>query len=482
MTSKVKYVSAVLILLFSAFLMFQNVDVKIDRKEQHLTYNTQVHDNNLSIDGQNFSSKLPVIHITTGGQSIPGVPKDGEAVANMQNETIEANIEIFDREGTLHTLQQNPDVQSTAQIRVRGNTSRLFDKVGYLLKFVDEKGEEEDLPVMGMEKAHTWVLHGPYLDKTLMRNYMWYNLSNQIMEWAPEVRYCEVFLDGTYQGVYVMTEQISVGEGRIDISKYDERMDASSYIICVDRPSVNDTNYLNNFTRYIKRMSYRMEVKYPGESKLTPEISEYICKDFSKFEKALYSYDYNSEQYGYQQYIDVDSFVNYVIINEVTQNTDAGIFSTYLYKDITGKLKMCVWDFNNSVDNYTEYQKPPTGFFMQNRTWFFMLMKDEAFVEKVIKRYKELRTGILSDDSVSSYIKNVEYYLGNAIDRNFKVWGDSFLPEKELLEGEARGIGSYEQAVEQYQKRLYERMYWMDEHIEDLYSYSNESVNKKFHD
>jgi len=52
------------------------------------------------------------------------------------------------------------------------------------------------------------VLHGPFLDKTLMRNYMWYNLSGQIMEWAPDVRFCEVFLNGGYQGVYVMEEQI----------------------------------------------------------------------------------------------------------------------------------------------------------------------------------------------------------------------------------------------------------------------------------
>ena len=133
---------------------------------------------------------------------------------------------------------------------------------------------------MGMERDSTWVLHGPYLDKTLMRNYMWYNLSGQIMEWAPDVRFCEVFINQEYQGVYVMTEQISVGEGRIEVSKYDGKAGVSSYIVCADRESINDVQYLDNFTSYAKRINGRLEIKYPGTSKLTPELTEYIGRDF----------------------------------------------------------------------------------------------------------------------------------------------------------------------------------------------------------
>ena len=174
--------------------------------------------------------------------------------------------------------------------------------------------------------------------------------------------------------------------------------------------------------------------------------------------------------------------MDYYIINEVTQNTDAGIYSTYFYKDITGKLKMSVWDFNNCCDNYMEYQQSMAGFFMQNRTWFFMLSKDEKFTEKVIDRYRQLRKGILSDDNVKTYMAEVQEYLGCAIDRNFQVWGYTFEAQNDLLQGEGRQIGSYEEAVEQYEKRLVSRMGWLDKHIDALYSYSHESVNKKFND
>lgn len=469
-----------MLLLLAALLLSRHIDPEKQRYQQHLSYNTQVEDTSLSIDEDTFSSHLPVVSIETGGVVIPGRPEQGQHVKDIENSFIQADMRIYDREGELNKLSSQPVLESKINIRVRGNSSRTFDKVGYLFKFTDDAGMERKLEVMGMEKDSTWVLHGPYLDKTLMRNYMWYNLAGQIMEWAPDVRYCEVFLDHEYQGLYVMAEQISMGEGRIEMTKYDGKSNISSYIVCADRESVNDVQYLDNFTSYALRINGKLEVKYPGASRITPELTEYISRDFSRFEKALYSFDYDTARYGYQNYVDVDSFVDYFIINEVTQNTDAGLYSTYFYKDVSGKLKMCVWDFNNCCDNYIEDQTPMAGFFMQNRPWYFMLCKDEAFMEKVITRYHQLRKGILSEEAVESYIAGVQSYLGPAIERNFEKWGYSFLPEKDLLYEDERKIGSYEAAVEQYETRLVRRMRWMDEHIEDLRSYSHESINKKF--
>lgn len=469
-----------MLLLLAALLLSRHIDPEKQRYQQHLSYNTQVEDTSLSIDEDTFSSHLPVVSIETGGVVIPGRPEQGQHIKDIENSFIQADMRIYDREGELNKLSSQPVLESKINIRVRGNSSRTFDKVGYLFKFTDDAGMERKLEVMGMEKDSTWVLHGPYLDKTLMRNYMWYNLAGQIMEWAPDVRYCEVFLDHEYQGLYVMAEQISMGEGRIEMTKYDGKSNISSYIVCADRESVNDVQYLDNFTSYALRINGKLEVKYPGALRITPELTEYISRDFSRFEKALYSFDYDTARYGYQNYIDVDSFVDYFIINEVTQNTDAGLYSTYFYKDVSGKLKMCVWDFNNCCDNYIEDQTPMAGFFMQNRPWYFMLCKDEAFMEKVITRYHQLRKGILSEEAVESYIAGVQSYLGPAIERNFEKWGYSFLPEKDLLYEDERKIGSYEAAVEQYETRLVRRMRWMDEHIEDLRSYSHESINKKF--
>lgn len=480
MNSRKIYAGFVIALLLAALLLSRHIDPENKRIRQHLTYNTDVEDSSLSVAAGTFSTRLPIVSIDTEGQIIPGKPEQGERVRNMKNSYIRADMKIYEAAGELNTLSSDPDTESQIQIRIRGNSSRTFDKTGYLFKFTKEDGSDRELPVMGMERDSTWVLHGPYLDKTLMRNYMWYNLSGQIMEWAPDVRFCEVFINQEYQGVYVMTEQISVGEGRIEVSKYDGKAGVSSYIVCADRESINDVQYLDNFTSYAKRINGRLEIKYPGTSKLTPELTEYIGRDFSKFEKSLYSYDYDTVRYGYQKYIDVDSFVDYFIINEVTQNTDAGLYSTYFYKDVSGKLKMCVWDFNNCCDNYMEEQTPMSGFFMKDRPWYYMLCKDEEFTEQIISRYRELRRGILSEEAVTADIRDIQAYLGTAAERNFEKWGYSFLPENDLLTEDFRKIGSYEEAVEQYETRLLRRMRWLDEHIEDLRFYSHESKNKKF--
>lgn len=480
MNSRKLYTGLVVLLLLAALLLSRHIDPQKQRYQQHLSYNTQVEDTSLSIEEDTFSSHLPVVSIETDGAVIPGKPLRGQHVRDIKNSFIQADIQIFDKEGMLNTLSSDADLTSKINIRIRGNSSRTFKKVGYLFKFTDENGIEQNFEVMGMEKSSTWILHGPYLDKTLMRNYMWYNLAGQIMEWAPDVRFCEVFLNHVYQGVYVMTEQISVGEGRIEISKYDGKSDFTSYIVCEDRESVNDVQYLDNFTSYTKKLNSKLEVKYPGASKITPEITEYISKDFSEFEKALYSFDYDSVRFGYHNFIDVDNFVDYFLINEITQNKDAGHFSTYFYKDVNGKLKMCVWDFNNCCDNYIEEQTPMAGYFMQNQSWFFMLCKDEVFVNKVIERYRELRKGIFKEEEIKKNIDEIQKYLGTAAKRNFIKWGDSFLPEKDLMLDESRKIGSYEEALEQYESRLIKRMRWLDKHIEDLKSYSHESGNKKY--
>lgn len=481
MKKKSKYIAGVtgLLLAVTALSLYEAPDK--NRVHQHLSYNTEVEDTNLSIDEESFTTRLPVVSIDTGGAEIPGRVAEDEEPGDILNTTILARAEIFENEGKQNSLSQKPVIDSDIEIRIRGNSSRRFDKAGYLVKFRDKKGGSRSYPVMGMEEASTWVLNGPFLDKTLMRNYMWYNLSGEIMEWAPDVRYCEVFLNREYQGVYIMVEQIDAGKGRIDITPYKKPAQVTSYILRSDRPDINSLDaQIDHFTKYTDQMEATMDIRYPDGEDLTPELKRYIEEDFSRFEKALYSYDYDTKQYGYWNNLDVDSFVDYYLIGEIVQNTDAGIHSSYLYKDVSGKLKMAVWDFNNCADNYTLQSYSVSGFYMTDRPWMYMLTKDEKFINRFIERYRELREGILSDDQIRKYIDQTRAYLGCAIDRNFQVWGYTFEPEYNLLQGEGREITSYEGAISQYENRILERCSWMDQHIEELRQYCHESKVKQY--
>ena len=219
---------------------------------------------------------------------------------------------------------------------------------------------------------------------------------------------------------------------------------------------------------YIRAKRFR----YPGKSNLTPELNRAITKDFSTFEKALYSYDFDNKKFGYKKLIDVDNFVDYFLINELTCNYDAGYLSTYIYKGMDDKFHMSIWDFNSACDNYRETVCDPHIFAMQDNVWFFMLMKDEDFTDRVISRYRRLRVAFLSDDYLEKYIDETAEFLGGAIGRNYEKWGYSFGQEYDLLIPTERNPRTFEDSIESMKSFLRERTAWMDLNIESVKQYS----------
>ena len=462
------------------------------RYHQHLSAKEKKVCTEEHADGE-LCTHLPVITIDTGGQIIPGGgvrdengARVGFATTEDGSDRITAKMNVVDNEETYNHPSDEATVSSNIVIHARGNSSRWFDKLGYRIELVDEDGNNNPQSLMGMDSHHEWALHGPFLDKTLIRNYMWYNISGEIMGYAPNVRFCEVVINGEYQGIYVLTELVSSGKdgSRLNLSVDVKNGTYTGYLLRLDRYDSSDYDWLKSLTTYTLRndMDLKLEVEFPGVTKLTPEIKKSIKDDFSRFEKSLYSYDYNSKKYGYSNYIDVNSFVDYFLINEFVTNYDAGSYSTYIYKDTSGKIKMCVWDFNNSCDNYQEQSFMGVQHFeLQNKLWFGMLTKDKDFIEKVISRYKELRTTYLNEDYLNNYIDKVVEYLGPAIERNFEKWGYSFDSEK-LLQPAERNIHSYDEAISQLKGFIKSRGEWMDDNIETLRQYCATSKVKKYNE
>lgn len=449
-------------------------------------------------DGSELCTHLPLVVIDTGGQEIPGEPISEEepspdvgeendyeytagTLAPDGSTTIPCQVQVMDGDDSNHHLTDEPSMELTAQIRIRGNTSRFFDKKGYLLNITEEDGvSNQDVSMLGMSPHHEWALHGPFLDKTLIRNYMWYNIAGEFMDYAPNVRFCEVVINGEYQGLYAMVETITNGEsGRLDMSLPEDGASQVSYVVRLDRGSSNPIKNIDTFTMYALRNVREIDIVYPGTDNLTPDRVEHIRQDFSDFEKSLYSYDYDTEPNAWWNDADMDSFVDYFILNEFTCNYDVGARSTYMYKDVRGKFNMCIWDMNSCCDNFHDSQIVPQRFQMQYITWFYMLMKDEHFVERVIERYRKLRETYLSEEYLIDYIDSVIEYLGPAIDRNFEVWGYSF-QEYRPLSPDQRNPDTYEAAVEQLKQFICTRGTWMDENIDILLQYCHESKVKKF--
>lgn len=476
--------AAVLMVLTAVLLKLDSANPK-NRIHQHLT--ARQPDAGCDCDGSELCTHLPLVIIDTEGQEIPGEDtqiddKYGEAIYTVAEDgrsVIDANISIIDNQDRNNHPSDAAAVETISEIRLRGHSSRHFDKGQYLLNFVDENGDGRQLEVMGMSAHSDWALYGPFMDKSLIRNYMWYNISGEIMDYAPNVRFCEVILNGEYLGLYVMVETITNGEGgRLNMTLPDNDYQTHiSYAIRLDRGSSNPIKNVDTFTTYAYRNQHVLDIVYPGAGGLSTERVDFITNDFSSFEKSLYSYDYDTEPYAYWNYADMDSFAEYFILNEFICNYEVGARSTYIYKDLKGKFKMCMWDLNTVCGNMVV--DTTMHFEMQYLTWFYMLCKDEKFVDRIIDRYRELRQTYLSDEYLLGYIDDVIEYLGPAIDRNFEVWGYTF-EEYLPLKPEERNPEDYEEAVNQMKDFIVERGAWMDENIEILKQYCHESKVKKF--
>ncbi len=407
-----------------------------------------------------FETTLPVLYINTDNEMINGENNVWTSISILNSEN----------DGKLHSITEKSDLTIPAKVKYRGASSRNFEKKQFKAEFYKKKGKNGtyDYDLFGMGAASEWVLNGPFLDKTLMRNYLVYNLAAEMMEWAPDCRFVELFCDGKYQGVYLVVEPVSNGPGRLRLSTFGLLFGESPYILSRDREGT-DYRPLQNYGKINGLTSNNLYIDYPAGKKLSDNAILWITADISEFERVLYSKKYNAPGSGYENYINVDNFVDYVIINEFALNHDAGFLSTYAYKELGGKLNMAVWDYNNSFDNYQWFSVEKDRYYITETPWFERLLKDPAFVKRVTERYHELRKTTLSNEHIEELLNTGRTELGDAVDRNFKIWDYTF--HINLLTDDVntkRDIASYSDALDQLKSTITERLEFMDGHIQDI--------------
>lgn len=473
-------------------IIFNNVTFSTYRYHQHKEDQVDEEDfkdqyTSLATGLESFSTHLPLFEITTKDPVPEPYVYDELGNRSSNDDMVVANVNYYDDELNLNRLTNEPVVSEQAMFRIRGRSSRAFDKKGYLIKFKKNNlVDNKKVSLSGMVEDSDWALHGPFMDKTLIRNYLCYNLAGEFMEYSPNVRFCELILNGEYQGLYLLTEQVEYNdEGRIEITETKPNLKTTSYILQLDVGTDDPLYALPTFNYYtgkngsMNKRSGLLEIKYPGKT-LTQDQKYFIENEISQFEKALVSFDSADKNFGFPAFIDINSFVDYFIINEFTMNSDAGRLSTYYYKDLRGKLKVAVWDFNSSFNNYTLDFSKPHFLMMTDKPWYEYLLKDGLFVEKIIKRYRELRKTYLSDEYLLNYVDETIEYLGPAIDRNNEKWRYSYFGYPYLLIPKERNPKDYEEAVTQLKEAIVERGQYLDENIETLYALAHDSVNKQF--
>ena len=422
---------------------------------------------------ENLSENFPTMKINTNGRQIVDEPKIMADLTVLENDN-QSNYKIG--------------------IEIRGSSSQSFPKKSYGFESKNSSYTEDlDISIGGFPSEEDWILYGPYTDKSLIRNKLVFDLSNSIGFKASNTKFYNLFINDENKGLYVLMEKIKRDINRVNISKFDENSDVGGFIVKIDKPTGEGATCN---TCYSELFSFRSNYNtngditeesgiyfiyhYPKPSEINNNQKQYIISSVNSFESVLAkeNFDY-SESPDYLNFIDIDSFIDFFIINELTKNIDGYRLSTYLYKDPNGKLKMGpIWDFNLAFGNanYCEGSKATgwgykfnsvcPGDIWQIPFWWDRLMESEYFKDRLKNRWEELRQNKLSNLTINNIIDSHLKFLSNnnIINENFIywpilgkwVWPNSFIGN------------SHDEEINFLREWIDRRLSWLDQHMEFL--------------
>ena len=402
---------------------------------------------------ESFSTSLPLF-IINSETAIVDEPKVTAQMRIINNGEGELNYET----------DPATDYEGYIGIEIRGQSSQRYPKKQYGLETREASGDNNNVSILGLPKENDWVLYAPYSDKTLMRNVLAYQTARDLGQYASRTVFGELILNGEYKGVYVFMEKLKLDKNRVAA---EDRDDSGAYLL-----EMTLNTKLNAQDAFFRTPVTNQPIVYydPDLEDLSEDDASWIAAYVATFEQALFSEQFRDPETGYRAYLEIDSAVDYVLINELFKNEDAFRASTFMYKGVNEKLKMGpVWDFNISMGN-TNYGPSSRleGWMLARRPWTERLYQDEAFVEKMVTRWTELREEGLLENLLSTIDHNVDY-LEAAQKRNFERWpslGKYVWPNPTNPEtGEVRQ--SYEEEIDFLKTWLTERVSWIDEHITD---------------
>lgn len=368
------------------------------------------------------------INITTDGNAFP-VDKENYVSGSL-------NVSEQDSSKILHE-------EMDMRIKLRGNSTLAADKKPFKIKFDSKQS------LFGLDKAKDWVLLANYYDKSNIRNYLAYLMANKLdnLDFQPSSIFVDVYFNNEYIGLYLLCEQIEGKPGRADVEDKMSADGINSFLLEADERAKDE--YAGYQGRcYVTSGGYDFALKSPDaddyveahelsssideeERKEANETLAQFVKDanwlqqfLDKTSEAIYSLK------NYEDYIDVDSFIDFYLVQEFFKNVDVGSTSQFYTIDQTDevvKLKAGpVWDFDiacgivdSSRGNYYEYEY--YDLWMRRRDYFCnALFEDPLFYEKVSERYAEIREDVVL--SIFDEMALALEILEKAQQRNIQRW------------------------------------------------------------
>ena len=431
------------------------------------------------------STNLPIVWINVGGKIIDRHQRITASMKILHNGDGQLNYA-----DTIAHPGQHIDYEGYIGLRYRGNSSYgMSAKKPYSFRPLDKPlesgGEKVKVKILGMGKDNDWALLAPYADKSMIRDLLAFEVSRPWMEYVPQGRLCELFLDGTYYGVYVLTEVVSKGKHRLNLEDPGTEDDeiTGGYLMEVDRSegmfyisryhpvSMNGTQYPQ---RYI-----HIQYKSPDYEDLTQDQVKYITGRIYEMETALWNYRVGGTP-TYRNYIDMMNFVDYQIAMEFGHNVDGYRLSGKFYKhrdSQDARFKMALWDMNLAYGNSNYYRgwRTDTWIYQNNDVinekddpylipfWWYKLNTDPDYVKALKSRWKKYRQSNLREDRLMATVDSLANVLtiNGAESRNslaWPRWRKYVWPNFYLAK-------NFQDEIDYLKQWLIDRLAWMDSQL-----------------
>ncbi len=381
-----------------------------------------------------ITSTLPIVIISTNNITIPNTPK------------IDGFMGIIDNGAGQINNVNNPFNEFYGQIaiEVRGSSSATFPAKSYGLETRGPDSVNYNASIFDWPIDNDWILYAPYTDKSLIRNVLTFKLGNETGNYAPRTKLCELILNEEYVGVYVFMERIKVNPGRVGIDQLDyaDTLDnhlTGGYIVKIDKTTSGGiVAWTSPYTAALPSNSpINFQLHDPRIELIHPLQEQYIQSYVSAWETALAGPNFSDPLTGFRAYADEASFIDYMLINELSKNVDGYRISTFLYKERFsegGKLVAGpLWDFNLGWGNANYCQGGNTtgweinfnsycGGALVNPFWWSRMLQDSVYANRVNCRWLELRATILDSTVLMNYIDSMSLALTLPAQRTYTKW------------------------------------------------------------
>ena len=390
---------------------------------------------------QDFTG-LPILYVDTEGSEI-----------NSKEDYVEGSVSIIGS-------NDFPDLSSAEmKIKGRGNSTWWQGGIGrpdnmkkpFQIKFGDKT------EVLNMPKDKKWVLLAEISDISLIRNKIVREIANMgSFDYVPQAEYTELFINNKHAGTYLIGQKVEESKNRVNIGD-------DGYLVEIDtdahgRIEEDDVYFRSN----VWSSHYKDGVFNIKEPSLDFDSEKFnLIKDhINSFEDALFGDNFKDPDIGYRSFIDLSSFIDWFLVNEISKNQDAASFSSIYFNYIPGeKIKMGpIWDFDLAFGNvnYSNAENPE-GFWIKDNLWYKRMFEDPYFKQMVQERFDYYNNNL---SLILSKISGFETYLSKSQKKNFELYPSLLDPNSEVWPVPAR-FDNHHSYVEYLKTWLDTRMAWL---------------------